>query len=481
MRPLKQMKFKYIYQQFISHISIILVAFLVLSFLFAHYVENLVYENKAKELISFGKSILNDIEQSPIHTEQIISQYNSVLAGRNIGFSIFDEGSKLYTVGQRGPAIKLSDKDWKKITKGQTIIVNQDYTRFDPEGVSFVVLPFITQGKFVGGILLTSPISGTSKMISQINQYLIYTILIALAVSFLLSWLLSRIHVKRIKRLREATSQVSAGNYSVKVPSATFDEIGELANDFNEMVHKINSSMEEIESLENRRRQFMADVSHEMRTPLTTISGVIEGLKTNMITEDDRERGINLVSQEAKRLIRLVNENLDYEKIRSNKIELFREDIQLLEALENIQEQLSLQAEEKGNQILVEADPDVFVNADYDRLFQILINITKNSIQFTANGTIWLCGKNEEDETIIEIEDTGVGINTTDVENIWRRFYKADISRTSNPYGEFGLGLSIVKQLVLLHNGKINVLSEKGKGTKFVIRLSNKPIVNDKL
>jgi signal transduction histidine kinase len=475
MRPLEQMKFKYIYQQFISHISIILVAFLVLSFLFAHYVENLVYENKAKELISFGKSILNDIEQNPIHTEQIITQYNSVLAGRNIGFSIFDEESKLYTVGQRGPAIKLSNKDWKKITKGQTIVVNQDYTRFDPEGVSFVVLPFITQGKFVGGILLTSPISGTSKMISQINQYLIYTILIALAVSFLLSWLLSRIHVKRIKRLREATSQVSAGNYSVHVPSSTFDEIGDLANDFNHMVHKINSSMEEIESLENRRRQFMADVSHEMRTPLTTISGVIEGLKTNMISEDDRERGINLVSQEAKRLIRLVNENLDYEKIRSNKIELFREDIQLLEALENIQEQLSLQAEEKDNQILVEADPDVFVNADYDRLFQILINITKNSIQFTTNGTIWLRGKSEKDETIIEIEDTGVGIDTTEVENIWRRFYKADISRTSNPYGEFGLGLSIVKQLVLLHNGKINVFSEKGKGTKFVIHLSNKP------
>ena len=74
-----------------------------------------------------------------------------------------------------------------------------------------------------------------------------------------------------------------------------------------------------------------------------------------------------------------------------------------------------------------------------------------------------------KDETIIEIEDTGIGIDPPEVENIWRRFYKADISRTSNPYGEFGLGLSIVKQLVLLHNGDIDVFSEKGKGTKFVI------------
>jgi signal transduction histidine kinase len=473
MRPIKQMKFKYIYQQFISHISIILVAFLVLSFLFAHFVENMVYENKAEELISYGKSILKDIERNPVHTGQIINQYSSVLSGRKISFSIFDQDSNLYSVGQQGPAPNLSDAEWTKITKGQTVIVNQDYKRFAQEGVSFVVLPYINHGKFVGGILLTSPISGTSEMISQINQYLFYTILIGLAVSFLLSWLLSRIHVNRIKRLREATSLVSSGNYTVNVPSSTFDEIGELANDFNHMVDKINTSMEEIESLENRRRQFMADVSHEMRTPLTTISGVIEGLKTNMISEEDRERGIHLVSQEAKRLIRLVNENLDYEKIRSNKVELFKEDIQLLEVLEIIQEQLALQAEEMNNQILVEVDPNVYVNADYDRLFQILINITKNSIQFTSNGAIWLRGRSENNKTIIEIEDTGIGMDPSEIEKIWRRFYKADISRISNPYGEFGLGLSIVKQLVLLHNGQINVFSEKGKGTKFVISLQS--------
>jgi signal transduction histidine kinase len=472
MNPLKQMKFKYIYQQFISHISIILVAFLVLSILFAHYVENLVYENKAEELITYGKAILNDIEQNPnpIVNERIINQYSAVLAGRKISFSIFDTDAHLYPVGKHGPAIELSDAEWKKITDGQTIVVNADFKRFGQEGVSFVALPYVNHGQFGGGILLTSPISGTSKMISQINRYLFYTILIALAVSLLLSWLLSKIHVKRIKRLQEATSLVSAGDYTVNVPSSTFDEIGELANDFNHMVDKINAYMEEIESLENRRRQFMADVSHEMRTPLTTISGVIEGLKNDMIPEKDKERGINLVSQEAKRLIRLVNENLDYDKIRSNQIQLFKEEIQLLEVLEIIQEQLSIQAEEKHDQIIVEAKPDVTIYADYDRLVQILINITKNSIQFTSNGTIWLRGRSEGSDTIIEIEDTGIGIDPADVENIWHRFYKADISRTSNPYGEFGLGLSIVKQLVLLHNGDIDVYSEKGKGTKFVIR-----------
>ncbi|PAE34987.1 HAMP domain-containing sensor histidine kinase [Neobacillus sp. YX16] len=470
MSRFKQIRIKYFSQQFISHISIIIVAFLVLSLLFAHYVGNLVYENKADELISYGEAIISDIERNPIATDQIINQYSNVLRSRKISFSMFDQEANLYAVGRNGPAIELKPSEWEKITDGKTIIVQSDYKRFDQDGVTFVVLPYIdNRDRFVGGILLTSPISGSSVMIRQVNQFLIYTILIALGVSFLLSWLLSKIHVNRIKRLREATSLVSAGDYHVHVPSSNFDEIGELANDFNHMVKKLNHSMEEIDALENRRRQFMADVSHEMRTPLTTISGVIEGLKNDMIPEEDRDRGINLVSHEAKRLMRLVNENLDYEKIRSNQIQLFREDIQLFELLEIIQEQLTVQAAEKNVQIIVDADEEVMVNADYDRLVQILINITKNSIQFTSDGTIWLRGRKEKQNTIIEVEDTGIGIDPSEVENIWRRFYKADISRTSNPYGAFGLGLSIVKQLVLLHNGEIDVQSEKGKGTKFTI------------
>lgn len=466
------MKFRYIYQQFFSHISIILVAFLILSILFAHYVENLVYKNKAQELITYGKVILRDVGSNPDRVEQITNQYSAVLAGRKISFTIFNQaGNGVAPIGQQGPEIDLSQVEWTELTEGQTVVVNRDFKRFDQEGVSFVALPFINRGRFIGGILLTSPISGSSEMIRQINKYLFFTILIALGVSFLLSWVLSRIHVHRIKRLREATSLVSAGDYTVSVPSSTFDEIGELANDFNHMVDKINKSMEEIESLDNRRRQFMADVSHEMRTPLTTISGVIEGLKNDMIPEKDKERGLNLVSQEAKRLIRLVNENLDYDKIRSNQIQLFMEEIQLLEVLEIIQEQLFIQAEEKEDEIVVDASPNVMIVADYDRLIQILINITKNSIQFTSNGKIWLRGRMDHSVTVIEIEDTGIGIDPKEVENIWRRFYKADLSRTSNPYGEFGLGLSIVKQLVLLHKGEIRVESEKGRGTKFIIRI----------
>ncbi len=211
--------------------------------------------------------------------------------------------------------------------------------------------------------------------------------------SLLLSWILSTFHVRRIKRLQEATSLVSGGDYSVRIPSSNFDEISELAGDFNSMVEKLNASMEEIKTLENRRRQFMADVSHELRTPLTTIRGIIEGINNDMISEEEKEKGLGLASNETRRLIRLVNENLDYEKIRSNQIELHKQDIQLVELFEIIKDQLSdMQLHSGTIKSLSHAEPDVILHADYDRLTQILINITKNSIQFTENGVISLRG-----------------------------------------------------------------------------------------
>ncbi|MGG0717116.1 HAMP domain-containing sensor histidine kinase [Robertmurraya massiliosenegalensis] len=461
------MKIKYLYQQLISHMGVLLVAFLIMSIVFTHYVERLVYQDTVDELISYGENILTDITRGTRSATNIVNEYSNVLKGRNISFSIFDEeGNLLYPSGN----LKLVDEVLEQIAKGNPHVVRNKIKHSNQE-VTLLALPYIMNDTLIGVILLTSPISGSREMISQINQYLFFTALLAFALAILPSWLLSKVHVNRIKRLQEATSMVSAGDYSVNLPPSNFDEIGELAHDFNHMVKKLNTAAEEIESLDNRRRNFMSDVSHELRTPLTTISGVVEGLKNGMIAEEEKEKGINLVSQETKRLIRLVNENLDYDKIRSNQIKLNKEDVQLQEVFEIIQEQLHLQATEKDNQIEIEVEEDVRILADYDRLIQILINITKNSIQFTENGHIWLRGRMEQNHTVIEIEDTGIGIDTMEIEKIWHRFYKAEISRTNNPYGEFGLGLSIVKQLIHLHQGSIEVFSEKGKGTKFVIHI----------
>ncbi|MDW0116699.1 HAMP domain-containing sensor histidine kinase [Sporosarcina thermotolerans] len=465
------MKIKYFYQQLASHFSVIIIAFLILSLLFSHFVEQFVYDNKTEELATYGKSILSDIEQVQGSSREILKSYGHVLEGRDIQYSLFNEKSAIiYSTGLKTPLIELNVEEWRELQNGKAITVKQEYKRFEQD-VTYVLLPYFHRNQFVGGILLTSPIKGSREIISQMNSYLIYTTFIALTIALLLSGILSTFHGRRIKRLRSATANVAQGNYNVRIPTEGIDEIGELAGDFNGMVEKLAASAEEIENLENRRRQFMADVSHELRTPLTTIRGIIEGLRNDMISESEKERGLHLASNETMRLIRLVNENLDYEKIRSNQVVLLKQKIQLGELLEIIQEQLEDVADERGDKIIVEVSQEVSVFADYDRLTQVLINITKNSIQFTENGVIRLRGYTRDDRTVIEIEDTGIGMDPLEIEKIWGRFYKAIDSRTTNPYGEFGLGLSIVKQLVTLHGGTITVESVKGEGTRFRIEL----------
>lgn len=465
------MKFNYFYQQFISHISVLILAFVIVAMLFTQFIERYVYESKIDELTTYGQTILTDLGQSGKSTNQILGEYANVLESRQIHFSLFNEKSTIiYTADGRWPDVQLEDSEWQSVTEGKTVVVRKDFKRFD-QGATFVILPYFQGDYFVGGILLASPISGLSKVIATMNLSLWKSIAFAVVAALLLSFIVAKLYVKRINALKKATSKVAMGDYSIHLPVSAVDEFGELAEDFNEMVKQLDDAAKEIELQEDRRRQFMADVSHELKTPLTTIHGMIEGLENDMISVDQKAKALSLTKKETKRLIRLVNENLDYEKIRSNQVVLRKETIELREMYEIVREQLQPLATEKANQIVIDLAEEMTIEADYDRMLQVIINIVKNSIQFTEKGVITLSGHREEHVHVLQLADTGIGMEPAVVKNIWERFYKAGISRTTNPYGEFGLGLSIVKELIHLHGGTIRVESVENEGTIFTIEL----------
>ena len=206
-----------------------------------------------------------------------------------------------------------------------------------------------------------------------------------------------------------------------------------------------------------------------MRTPLTTINCLLEGFQHQMIPENQKENAIRLMKNETERLIRLISENLDYEKIRTNQISMVIKKFDGTETFRQLFIQLKNKAESSNNQLILETEEPVEVFADYDRFVQIVVNILQNALQFTENGEVRVRLEKGHLETIISISDTGIGMTEEDLVNIWDRYYKADPSRKNRKFGESGLGLPIVQQLVLLHNGRIEVTSEIGKGTTFMI------------
>ncbi|ECB9824356.1 HAMP domain-containing histidine kinase [Listeria monocytogenes] len=471
---MKQMKFKYAYQLFFTQFIILLIACIMIGVLVSHSLKDYFYQSQVDDLTSYGQTISRDIRYSPQDaTMQVLNTYQRILDVKKIHYTIKNANDETIYPTQMNQSLpkdfSISADDKKKLESGETVSKKID-NRFNKE-MTIVYVPIMNGDKFVGSIVLNSPISGTEQVIGTINRYMFYTILLSITVALILSAILSKLQVNRINKLRAATKDVIQGNYNARLKENNFDEIGALAIDFNKMTQTLETSQEEIERQEKRRRQFIADVSHEMRTPLTTISGLTEGLVNDIIPKSETDRCIALIDTEARRLTKLVNENLDYEKIRSNKIKLQKTRFNGKEFLELIKEQLDYVASEKGNTITVAIDKDMAIYADYDRLTQVFINIVKNSVQFTENGQITLTGTQDYKESVLTITDTGIGMNTEELEQIWERFYKADMSRTNTAFGESGIGLSIVKQLIEYHDGSITVTSEPNKGTSFTIRL----------
>jgi signal transduction histidine kinase len=266
-----------------------------------------------------------------------------------------------------------------------------------------------------------------------------------------------------------ATRQISGGDYSVRLEENRTDELGDLSRDFNSMASQLQEASEKLTRFEARRQQFMSDVSHELRTPLTSIRGIMEGFRNNLVAPGEQAKYYSIIEKETFRLIRLINELMDMERIRTNMIQLDQQWHRAQDILEVVSESLDVLASEKQLKLEVECGDNVRLYGDYDRLMQITINLVKNAIQFSDFGTVRLKAEEQQSYTLIEISDQGRGMTRSQIEQMWERFYKADPSRVKDK-SETGLGLSIVKQLVEAHGGMIEVLSEPGIGTKIALR-----------
>jgi signal transduction histidine kinase len=263
----------------------------------------------------------------------------------------------------------------------------------------------------IGALVITQPAKNVADSVAAVTKNLGKGFIFSVIVALILSYFVANFQVNRINRMRKATKEITSGNFDIKLPVHDKDEFDDLAEDFNKMAESLKESQEEINRQEERRRQFMADASHEMRTPLTTINGLLEGLQYNAIPENQKENAIKLMQNETARLIRLVNENLDYEKIRTNQISIVVKKFDATETIKILLPQLSAKAEAANDSLTLETAEPIDVYADYDRFVQIVVNIVQNAIQFTKDGAIKIYLEKGYLETIVRISDTGIGMS----------------------------------------------------------------------
>lgn len=288
----------------------------------------------------------------------------------------------------------------------------------------------------------------------------VFCMLVAGSVTFLV---IADIIVKPISRLNRATNELSKGNYRVRVNYAGNDEIARLNRSFNQMAQQLAKQ-------EETRQQFISDVSHEFQTPLTAIQGFATILKNENLTEELRKKYADIIVFHSKRLSTLSKNMLQLTVLEGEDVKLDLSEFSLIEQLNRVietQDNLAL-----SKNIEIEFDhpkSDIIIIGDESRLEQVWINLVNNAIKYTnENGVVTVSVKRTSKDVEVSIEDTGVGMSKEAISHIFERFYRQDKSRSVEGNG---LGLSIVKRIVDLHHGVIDVKSREDSGSQFIVSL----------
>ncbi len=311
-------------------------------------------------------------------------------------------------------------------------------------GVAFVVaIPTETAAEIAGSFTPRLAISGA----------------LALAVALVVGLLLARAATRPLGRVERLAVDVAGGDYGGRLQEEGPEETRLVVRSLNHMLDAVQSSQEAMQ-------HFLADASHELRTPLTAINGFAQALEDGTITDETaRARAHNLIQNESRRLLRLVEELLDLSRLEGGQVRLERSPIQAGELLRHVADVFSLRAEDAEIGLAVSAIDDLHLYGDFDRLEQVFTNLLDNALRYTPKGgAVTLAAGREAGQAVVTVTDTGLGIPPEELPHVFERFYHGK-------RGSTGLGLAIAREIVRAHGGTVEIDNAPGAGARFTVRL----------
>ncbi|KWX71667.1 hypothetical protein AMQ84_27550 [Paenibacillus riograndensis] len=367
----------------------------------------------------------------------------------------YDSSGTLLNPGSAAP-----DRQKDQPYLQQVLKQNKIYRNGSSEDDEITVgLPFALNGS-PHALLVTTQ---TVFFLDEIDSLIRYQQLFTLGLGSILVLIAARYMVRPLRKLTHATQRMARGDFNVGLSTKRRDEIGQLTLSFNAMAAELGK-------LDMLRRRFVSDVSHEIQSPLTSIKGYTRVLKIKSMDGKTRMQMLNIIDEESDRLSRLCDDlleltSLEHEHAKPD-LQKFRLDEQLRKAVIRLEPQWS--ARNLDMQLMLEP---ITIVADEDRMNQVWNNLLGNCIKFTADhGKIMVESFKKGESAVVRMTDNGIGIPEEEISQIFKPFYKVDTARKRNISGN-GIGLSIVKRIVDLHHGKIEVSSRLGSGTSFSITL----------
>jgi two-component system OmpR family sensor kinase len=306
--------------------------------------------------------------------------------------------------------------------------------------------------------VLSVDLSDVEESVAVVRRQILIAGAIAIILALAAGWFAARAHSRRLRRLEAAAESVAEGDFRTRIPVDSHDEVGQLAMSFNEMQKRLAR-------LDSARREFIANASHELRTPIFSLGGFVELLEDEDPDPEAKAEFVRTMRGQIERLEKLTADLLDLSKLDSDAIELRRAPVHLGRLAERVAEEFRAAAELRGAELGVDRTTDASAMADADRLAQILRILIDNALTHTPQGTtITISAQQANGTAAMSIVDDGPGIDPHDRDRVFERFY------TGDELGGSGLGLAIARELAMLMGGTMDLRSHRGR-TEFTVRL----------
>ncbi|AQX55095.1 sensor histidine kinase [Priestia flexa] len=377
----------------------------------------------------------------------------------HFSFIIVDSEYNRRVLGDRGPTLPIDKSVVDNVLQGDRFSTVESEPSNKPKP-NIVGIPFIENNQKYALFVQSHP----QRQISVIQDVQLIQLISVLFIGIILFAYVSTILIKPIQRLSGAMKKVGKGDYSVQVEHASSDEIGLLTKNFNQMAKELNK-------IETMRQEFIASVSHEIQSPLTSIKGFSKALKDNIVSEDKKQQYLTIIEKESTRLSQLSSNLLKLASLDAEHHPFHHKTYDLDEQIRHVILALEPQWTEKELEIELDLER-VRIEGDEELLEQVWLNLLSNSIKYThQSGTIEVSMSSVKEGVTVSVKDTGIGIDEEDQKYIFESFYTVDKSRSLKSNG---LGLAISKKIVNLHEGSISVESRINKGSTFTVFLPDK-------
>jgi two-component system phosphate regulon sensor histidine kinase PhoR len=436
------------------------------------------FENKMTESLRLNAQLVGDILKDDLRNGRydLVQQAVSRVSGEiNERITVIGPQGRVLADSERDPAVMENHSERQEVLDAMAYGFGHSTRMSDTlkHPMKYVAVCIEDNTHKLAVIRLAVPEAKVNLELHRIYTAVLAGALVAIVIALLMAYFISSSITLPILALRRAAYRITQGDLAHRVHIKSRDELGQLAQSLNTMAQTLQERMVDQQRLDRARTDFVANVSHELKTPLTLIKGYIETLEDRAMHDAQQARRfIRIISEHADRLGNLIDDLLSLGELESSKDSIERRPADLKKLADDVALGFGHALAKKGHTLSITTEgQDVTASVDADKMEQVLVNLIDNAVKYTpANGQIQIHLVDQGTSVQITVKDNGIGIAKEHVRRVFERFYRVDKAR-SRELGGTGLGLGIAKHIVLGHRGTIDIESQLGNGTAFIVTL----------